>query len=101
MSERCAPRAQRFHNGVSCLSMGLVRDILKEIKQRSAPAVVATIRPYAKAHSTKAGLFQHLVEVIGNANNEGWGDDVHVAGEAMRQQIRRAFKPMLVVGHAS
>ncbi|GAQ92659.1 hypothetical protein KFL_010860030, partial [Klebsormidium nitens] len=64
MSDECAPQVQRFHNGVSCLSMGLIRDILKDLKQRAPPALATSIRPYSKAHRTKAALFQHLMDVF-------------------------------------
>jgi hypothetical protein len=97
MSHRCAPRARRFHNGVSCLSMALMRDVLKDIKRRSTPAVAATIRPYARAHNTKATLFQHLATVVGNADDEAWGGDAGIAGP-LREKLRSAFKPVLTVG---
>jgi hypothetical protein len=82
---------------VSQFSMTLVRDVLKDIKRRSAPAVAATIRPYARAHNTKATLFQHLPTVVGNADDEAWVGDAGIAGP-LREKLRGAFKPVLTVG---
>jgi hypothetical protein len=89
MSEDCAPQVRRFHNGVSCLSMGLMRDILKDYKSKSPPAVAAMIRPYAKAHKTKAALFQHMLEVIHSSDL--------TPSEPLRTRMRSALKPILIV----
>ena len=70
--------------------MGLMREILKDFKRRSPPAVAATIRPYAKAHGTKAALFQHLQDV--------WRDTSLTIASDLGRRVRKAMKPVLVVG---